>query len=120
MPRPLAPLRVSTFLGASDAVPATIPEAGASAIENLYRKRSHLERRGGTSALGSGNLSPDQDLRHLSWQKITDTEHLLGVHNQNLVDFFASTVGATVANGTGKFTAATDVNAAWINGKVYL
>jgi len=118
--RGTSPLRVSNFLGENDDVPMEVAETQASTLENLYKSRQKLVRRKGTAALGSSNLSPDQNLQMLEWFKLGSTEHLLGVHNRNLVDFFDATVGATVPNGATRFAAGADVNAAWVEGKVYL
>lgn len=125
MPRPTSTVRAggsqsADFLGLNDATAVSIGEAQASVLQNLVKKRRSLKRRGGQSALGSASLSPDQAINMLEWEKIGSTEHLLGVHNRNLVDFFAASVGATVPNGANKFTASTDANAAWVEGKVYI
>jgi len=118
--RGTSPLRVSNFLGENDDVPMEVAETQASTLENLYKSRQKLVRRKGTSALGSSNLSPDQNLQMLEWFTVGTTEHLLGVHNTNLVDFFDATVGATVPNGSARFVAGADVNAAWVERVVYL
>lgn len=123
MPRPYSPLRVSDFVSYEDAPAITIDEAAASALENWYKIRKRLVRRKGQAYLGSGNLSPNQDLNGLFWAKIgspnAPNEMLVGVHNTNVDDFFAASPGQTVAGGSARLTN-NDCNAAWVQRNLYV
>jgi hypothetical protein len=121
MPRPLSLLVWRDFKeGLNDGVPMEAGQKQASRLQNLYIEQSWLERRKGTSPLGTGNLSPNQDLDGLGWFKVTSTEYLLAAHNGGLTDWLAATPGTTVTNSTGKTTSGTDANMAWVDGKVYI
>jgi len=106
-----------------DDVAAEIPEAAASVLANLYPVRNKLVRRKGTSPLGTAALSPDQNLNMVQWTKLASglvaQELLVGVHNTNVVDFYAISPGATITNGAARFTN-NDCNSAWINQKIYI
>lgn len=57
----------------------------------------------------------------LQWCKTFATEHLIAVQNTNVRDVFGADAGETpVTNGTGKFPTAGDVNAAFLDNRLYL
>jgi hypothetical protein len=120
MPRPLTTIRVSDFLGENDDTPASIEDRQGSTVQDWYKDRRKLKRRKGFSALGSASLSPDQNLNGLEWCRISGTEHLIGVHSLDVVDFLHSTVGSIVGNGTNKLPTATDANMAFVDNRLYI
>jgi hypothetical protein len=103
-------------LGLNDDLPLQIGEEQASTLTNWYKDRRKLKRRKGQLTLGAAALSPDQNLKLLEWLSLNDTEHLIGVHDQDVVDFFASPVGAIVPNGTNRLpgSGAADANSALV------
>jgi hypothetical protein len=120
MPKPFTHIRVSNFFGENDDTPVSIEDGQASTLQDFVKDRKKLKRRKGTDALGSASLSPDQNLNGLEWCRIDGTEHLIGVHSLDVVDFFHSTPGTIAGNGTDKLATATDANMAFVNNRLYL
>lgn len=120
MPKPFTHLRVSSFLGENDDTPVAIEDSQASTLQDFVKDRRKLKRRKGTSALGSASLSPDESLHGIEYCRIDGTEHLIAVHDDDVTDFLAASVGEIVLNGTARLPAETDANMAFVNGVLYI
>ena len=120
MARPVSVIRSANFLGLDDDLAAQIGETQASTLENVIKVRKKLVRRGGQTALGAAVVSPDQDLNCLEYAKMRGIEHLLSVHNTNVVDFLHATPGTTITGGASRFTTSADCNVAWIEDQSFI
>ncbi len=118
--RPYSIIRVSDFKGLNDGLTTEPGDDQASTFTNGYKKKRKMVRRKGQSVLGSASLSPDQNLNLLEWCRIGDTEHLIGVHAGDIVDFLDSPVGRIQSNGTDRLPTSTDANAAWVEGHLII
>jgi hypothetical protein len=118
--KPFSILRTASFLGENDDTPVAIDNDQATTLQDWLKDRKKLKRRKGTSALGSASLSPDESLHGLAWCRIDGTEALVGVHDDDVVDFLDSPVGTIINNGTARLPAETDANFAFVNNTLYM
>lgn len=113
MPRPMQVKSFPVFSGEFDGNPIEGAPSQAGLLQNLYLspQQRGLVRRKGTAPLGSGALSPDQDLDGLNWYKIGSTEFVVSAHNGRLYDWLAA---AQLSGSSGRLTSGAEANGAWI------
>lgn len=106
--------------GEDDSTPATVAPNAASRMENVYRWRNVLKRRAGQTALAASLGAAT--VRLLDWCRIDGTAHLIEVHDGDVRDWLAASVGAIVGNGTDRLPASgsTDCNAALVEGHLVI
>lgn len=119
MPRPWTPFRVNFFESLNDDAATELGPDQAHVLQNLYRERGKLVRRGGSLSLGSGDLYPNQDHDGLGWFRLGTQDVLFAAHNGSVIDWLFSVPATTLSNSLGKLTAGRRTSFVFLDGKVY-
>ena len=121
MPRPLAPHRTATFLGASDEIGVELPGDAAKVIRNAYRDRGQLVGRKGTAPHTDRDLAGVGDqIDGLYWARIGTDDHLFAVFGGHVYETFPPAPPFLLVDGSDRFTAGNPVTFAWLDQKVYV